>query len=240
MALNSIKTFGYCQCFLSQNIFLRHLGLHVKYDNDQQFKEDYFKEVIGKSDFEQSLDLVKAEIHRRQNLRLNSIKRLETVQDKYKPLHPEVYKFDDLGQHVIERDIINQPDHKVGQDVFKIPVFKEDFCVKFLEEIRNFKTSGIDHEQPNSMNRHGVILDEIGFKEFFDEFRIQFIQPWARQVFNDPELILDSHKAFIVKVRFQPYMGKGGGGGCTCIFLFCQLLRVRFYLHCQLLRVSFC
>ena len=47
--------------------------------------------------------------------------------------------------------------------------------------------------------RHGVLLDEIGFQEFIDHIREEFIQPQARKLFNEPDLILDSHKAFIVK-----------------------------------------
>ena len=88
---------------------------------------------------------------------------------------------------------------KVGSEVYSLPVFKKDFTKNFLEELQHFKLSGIHHEQPNSMNRHGIILDEIGFKSFFDLLRIKFIQPLAQKVFQNSNLKLDSHRAFVVK-----------------------------------------
>ena len=83
--------------------------------------------------------------------------------------------------------------------MYAVSVFKSEFLKKFLQELEHFKSSGIKHEQPNSMNRHGIILDEIGFQPFFDCLRTEFVQPLARKLFNDPDMVLDSHKAFIVK-----------------------------------------
>ena len=66
---------------------------------------------------------------------------------------------------------------KVGKELFSMPVFTSSFAEKFLAEVQNFKSSKLSHEQPNSMNRHGVLLDEIGFQDFISRVREEYIQP---------------------------------------------------------------
>ena len=66
---------------------------------------------------------------------------------------------------------------KVGKELFSMPVFTSSFAEKFLAEVQHFKSSKLSHEQPNSMNRHGVLLDEIGFQDFISRVREEYIQP---------------------------------------------------------------
>ena len=66
---------------------------------------------------------------------------------------------------------------KVGKEIFSMPVFTSSFAEKFLAEVQHFKSSKLSHEQPNSMNRHGVLLDEIGFQDFISRVREEYIQP---------------------------------------------------------------
>ena len=175
---------------MNKNIFLHNLRQHVTYENDEQFKRDYENEI---PDIPNSLVDVKQEIHRRERVRQNVLQRIENVKRNYVAKHPTVYdfaNFDFIDENKVE---------KVAPNVFALPVFKEDFAITFLDELKNFKASGISHEQPNSMNRHGVLLDEIGFQPFFDQLRSSFIQPMARKLFGMPHLILDSHRAFVVK-----------------------------------------
>ena len=187
-----ISEFAFCTCFLSRNIFLSNLALHVNFENVEKFRADYH-EQIPESQIQRCIKIAKNEIQRRKILRSNILNRMKLL-EHYTPLHPDVYKFD--ASNVISEK--NEP-KCIGKDVFSMRVFKPNFCDRLLEELKNFKTSGIPHEQPNSMNRHGVILDEIGFQKFVDDLRTQFIQPWARKLYGDENLELDSHKAFVVK-----------------------------------------
>lgn len=192
--MSSVRSFAFCQCFLTRNIFLHKHGLHVTYENNEQFKADY-ENVIPQKDFSEAVEKVRQEIQRRTRLRQDVLQRIDLVKNKYKPLHPDVYDFkSDFVQDVQDKDVVT-----IGKDIFRLPVFQANFIAKFMEELEHFKNSGIPHEQPNSMNRHGILLDEIGFQSFFDSLRTDFIQPWARKLFQDPDLILDSHKAFVVK-----------------------------------------
>ncbi len=192
-----MKSFAFCKCFLSQNIFLPKLKLHVRYENDTQFRTEY-RNFIPEKDIEPSLEAVKVEIKRRKQVRENVQERKDLVKTKYKQLFPQVYNLapdDVLMEH--------QSVQKISQDIFALPVFKPEFAQNLLSEVKHFKSSQIPHEQPNSMNKHGVILDEIGFQDFFDQLRVDFIQPLARQLFHMPDLELDSHKAFMVKYRMD-------------------------------------
>ena len=124
---------------------------------------------------------------------------MDLVRSRYKPLSQDIFRFD---PEMVLSNAGNIDDIKfetIGNEVFALPVFKKDFCTKLLTELRHFKSLDIPHAQPNSMNKHGVLLDEIGFKDFFDDLRTSFIQPLSRRLYQEPNLVLDSHKAFVVK-----------------------------------------
>ena len=70
--------------------------------------------------------------------------------------------------------------NKVGKELFSMPVFTSSFAEKFLAEVQHFKLSKLSHEQSNSMNRHGVLLDEIGFQDFISRVREEYIQPQVK------------------------------------------------------------
>lgn len=194
LKMSSVRSFAFCQCFLTRNIFLHKHGLHVTYESNEQFIADY-ENVIPQKDFHLAVENVRQEIQRRKQLREDVLHRKDLIRQNYQPLHPDVYKFDPAKV----KNVANNEIETIGKDIFSLPVFQASFISKLMEELDHFKKSGIPHEQPNSMNRHGILLDEIGFQSFFDSLRIDFIQPWARKLFQDPELELDSHKAFVVK-----------------------------------------
>ena len=90
---------------------------------------------------------------------------------------------------------------KVGSEVYSLPVFKKDFTKIFLEELQHFKLSGIHHEQPNSMNRHGIILDEIGFKSFFDLVSCEILCSF--KIWKNPEFFSLYHCNWITSCRYE-------------------------------------
>lgn len=185
-------TFAYCRCFLTQHIFVHQINRYLVFTNEAQFKNDYSTSLA--SNFEEILELAKKEVQRRKLLRSELLNRIRHVRQVYKPLHLELYEFNDDFLDDRRFDV-----KYIGSEVYEAPVFKKTFVKKLMKELQNFKSSNIPHEQPNSMNHHGVILDEIGFQSFFDNLRTRYIQPLAQKVFNDPDLILDTHRAFVVK-----------------------------------------
>ena len=89
---------------------------------------------------------------------------------------------------------------EVGKSVFSMPVFTKEFSSGFLEELQNFKASGTPHERPNSMNRGGVLLDDLPFlDDFLRKFRTDYLQILMQFVFPEfAHVEFDSHKAFVV------------------------------------------
>ena len=84
--------------------------------------------------------------------------------------------------------------------LYEMPVFSEHFCHIFNDEMNNFKSSGLPRDRPNSMNKHGVLVDQLGLDPLLDAIRTDYIQHIANIVF--PNYIgngLDSHKVFTVE-----------------------------------------
>lgn len=55
--------------------------------------------------------------------------------------------------------------------ILQFRMFTDEFCEKLLEEARHFEeTQRVrgNVRRPNSMNRYGVVLDDIGFAPLFD------------------------------------------------------------------------
>lgn len=215
MSVN-VKKFAFCQCYLSRNIFIQSLGLHLAYDNDQQFRDQY-KDLISSQDLPETLQKVKKEIQRRRQFRENVQQRIDLVKNSYIPLHPEVYKFQ---SGFLSTDLDYE---KVGSEVFKVPVFTEEFVGKFMSELKHFKNSNISYARPTTMHKYGFLLDEIGFKDFFDGFRTSYLQPLSRKLFQDETIELDSQKVFIVKYAMNEDIEK----------VFIQLLQ--YQTHYQML-----
>ena len=188
------KSFAYCTCFLRRNIFLDKFALHVNFLSEEKFREDY-QNVIPENEMKNCIQTVQIEIERRKSLRQNVLQRIEQSKTKFVPLQPDIFTFD-CEKVIYSGDMIPKP---IGKKAFSLPVFKKSFAKDLLSELKHFKSSGIPHERPNSMNKHGILLDEIGFQDFMNQFRVNFIQPWARKLFKIPDLELDSHKAFVVK-----------------------------------------
>ncbi|GAM20380.1 hypothetical protein SAMD00019534_035550, partial [Acytostelium subglobosum LB1] len=143
--------------------------------------------------------------------------RINLIKTNYRPLHPELFTFTE--DFLDEAFLGASREYSKTQDpaslftaitkltdtgIYSLKVFKEDFCLKLLNEIDNFRNSGLPTARPNSMNNYGVILDEIGFTSFFTQFRDQYLRPFTSVLYpryNGAEL--DSHHAFIVQYKID-------------------------------------
>ena len=104
-----------------------------------------------------------------------------------------------------------------GFGVFKIKVFTLSWCQRLISEIDRFHEwayqNCIPVSRPNSMNKYGVILDQLGFSPFFAELVSNYISPIAKALFplvlgtGEVQEVLDHHHAFTVEYR------SGGGEG---------------------------
>ncbi|KAG8457468.1 hypothetical protein KFE25_003772 [Diacronema lutheri] len=92
--------------------------------------------------------------------------------------------------------------HELAPGVFSLALFTPALCGLLLDELRGFERTGLPASRPNSMNRHGVIVDEIGMERLMDELRVRLVCPLAEALFTESDQggshSLDHHHAFSV------------------------------------------
>jgi hypothetical protein len=137
--------------------------------------------------------------------------RKNDVRRMYQPLRPELYQMQPSfldprfvvlveqakkccsKSQLVEYGILQE----VASDIFVLPMFTVEFCALLLKELSHFGTiCGKVKGQPNSMNKHGVLFDEIGMTEgFTNPLVAHLIQPLAAVLFpHDGGGTLDNHR----------------------------------------------
>uniref|UniRef100_A0A669PH51 2-oxoglutarate and iron dependent oxygenase domain containing 2 n=1 Tax=Phasianus colchicus TaxID=9054 RepID=A0A669PH51_PHACC len=150
---------------------------------------------------------IEAEVQRRKLLVHQSAERKAIISKCYKPKHSEVYTLQDSFLAPGFLEIVRyctSPDanlHGLDKRIFRLPVFTEEFCQAFIEELENFEQSDMPKGRPNSMNNYGVLLNELGMDEsFITPLREKYLRPITALLYPDlGGACLDSHKAFVVK-----------------------------------------
>jgi len=206
------KAWAVCKCFQQNNIFLREFGAHVSFTNRDQFLSEFGPELIqlGCKNIDNVVKEVEKEVERRANHQEQSWKRKLHISQNYEFKHPEVKTLsksflDKEFLEIIEQSrnsTVSSKVKKVLEDVYSFPVLTKDFCKTLIEEIQNFKSSNLPCEQPNSMNKHGLLMFELGLDKLIDSLRSDYLQPLSKLLY--PEAVLeglDSHKAFTVEYQ---------------------------------------
>eukprot|EP00928_Gymnodinium_smaydae_P003905 TRINITY_DN11380_c0_g1_i2.p1 TRINITY_DN11380_c0_g1~~TRINITY_DN11380_c0_g1_i2.p1 ORF type:complete len:441 (-),score=53.09 TRINITY_DN11380_c0_g1_i2:206-1405(-) len=116
---------------------------------------------------------------------------LDHLQAAYKPRFAEFYTPDFLATHVqkaiAQRESSGLPiAAKVSPGVFYIERFiSEEVCESLLSEIDHFQSwadsTGYSVARPNSMNRYGMVLGDIGFHAAMHNLMEQVIQRLANE-----------------------------------------------------------
>ena len=193
--MSKIKKFAICKCIFENNIFLRDLKLHVTYKNDEQFINDYSSRI---QNIDNVLKEAREEALRRIKVANDVVERRDIIKKRFTPLLPELYSFNHqfLTPEFLSMSTSTNNITQIGKNLFTFPVFTQQFCNMFISELKHFACQNIPHRQPNSMNRYGILLDDIlGFNDFFDSFRELHLQPLTRRLFpNLKDIELDSQK----------------------------------------------
>ncbi|XP_027508106.1 2-oxoglutarate and iron-dependent oxygenase domain-containing protein 2 isoform X2 [Corapipo altera] len=218
--MSGARPFLACACFFTDNIFVGRYGLHVRYRDRRQLRREHGRALQergcrSEEQFQAVLREIEAEVQRRKQLVHQSVERRAIISKCYKPKHPEVYTLQDsfLAPDFLEivRYCTSPGAHLQGllgylesfsdKRIYRLPVFTEEFCQTFVDELENFEQSDMPKGRPNTMNNYGVLLNELGMDEgFLTPLREQFLRPITALLY--PELggsCLDSHRAFVVK-----------------------------------------
>lgn len=88
--------------------------------------------------------------------------------------------------------------------VFSFPLLSSDGCAKFAREVQNYESFDpalLPRFRPNSMNRRGLILNEIGLKPLLTFLCHNILFPIAEMVMPEHthERTLDDHHSFVVE-----------------------------------------
>ena len=73
---------------------------------------------------------------------------------------------------------------EVAEDVFAFDLFTDAFCEALIEEVDAFSTTGLPQQRPNSMNRYGLIINEIGLEPTLDKLQKAYLQPITTLLFG--------------------------------------------------------
>lgn len=214
-----MTTFYNCSCFYFRNIFLHKYGLHVEYFNKDDFKKAYStilkkKGCITDEALESVCHEINAEVDRRKNIGQASLERKKIIAENYQRLHPEIFTLKEEFLHKEFLQLVKKCktgslsdserkalEFNASSRLYSFPVFTREFCDKLVEELENFEESSLPKGRPNTMNKHGCLLDELGINEnFLIPFRADYVSWITRCLFPDwGGDSLDSHRVFSVK-----------------------------------------
>ncbi|GLU12958.1 hypothetical protein SLE2022_296110 [Rubroshorea leprosula] len=137
----------------------------------------------------------------------------QKIISNYQPLHRELYTIhpeaffvssflkaiNDNGEESF-RSIMSEP----SPGVFTFEMLQPRFCELLVSEVGNFgkwvNEAKVRIMRPNTMNRHGAVLDDFGLETMLDKLMEGFIRPISKVLF--PEVggsTLDSHHGFVVE-----------------------------------------
>eukprot|EP00445_Apocalathium_hangoei_P043562 CAMPEP_0203973164 /NCGR_PEP_ID=MMETSP0359-20131031/99446_1 /ASSEMBLY_ACC=CAM_ASM_000338 /TAXON_ID=268821 /ORGANISM="Scrippsiella Hangoei, Strain SHTV-5" /LENGTH=361 /DNA_ID=CAMNT_0050911311 /DNA_START=28 /DNA_END=1113 /DNA_ORIENTATION=+ len=222
--------FYMCGCRLQKNFFVKSCAEHFQYSGDDAAFARQYEELIrnrGRSANLPAVEAVLAEVQAQREERRRTpeeaAKRAQLVGASYKRLHPEVYRLDrERFLHPAFNELVEEmskcPDKPraiescvsdltsrgllkpLKRGIWSFPVFTAEFCDLLEAEIAHFEASGLPVARPNSMNRFGVVLRELGMcEEFLDPLVAGCLNPIAVRLLPEFTETLDSYRPFTVK-----------------------------------------
>ena len=133
---------------------------------------------------------------------------------RYYPLHPRLYQIthefpsDWLvnsmaaaladGSDKALRSILTED---VAGAVFSFAMVTEEFCTLLLDELAHYEASGHPVRRPNTMNRFGLVVNQIGLRPLMDALQRTCLQPLSAVLFPLEGSTFDAHHSFMVKYR---------------------------------------
>lgn len=128
------------------------------------------------------------------------------IAEKYprKALHPELFDVNQVDSWLVPAfrdamgpwletgnpskiDVAALPDIRVdAPGVISFQCLEYDFCKQLLREVQHYtEESGFPQQAPNSMNRYGVVLNQIGMRPAFSIFFRRYIMGVGARLFGN-------------------------------------------------------
>lgn len=84
-----------------------------------------------------------------------------------------------LGAALSTKDLLAPLIQEPAEGVFTFDLFSRAYCRELLEEVEQHE----QHEPPNSMNKYGLVLDDIGMGDVCKKLLSQVVNPLVRRVY---------------------------------------------------------
>ncbi|KAK3239401.1 hypothetical protein CYMTET_50678 [Cymbomonas tetramitiformis] len=85
--------------------------------------------------------------------------------------------------------------------VYSFPMMTTEFCLMFIEELDNYKSSGLPIRRPNSMNNYGIVVNDIGMERMLSYLQRDFLHPVGLTLFPKEGSQFDAHHSFMVQYK---------------------------------------
>eukprot|EP00123_Amoebidium_parasiticum_P002178 comp13408_c1_seq1/m.8911 comp13408_c1_seq1/g.8911 ORF comp13408_c1_seq1/g.8911 comp13408_c1_seq1/m.8911 type:complete len:323 (-) comp13408_c1_seq1:580-1548(-) len=196
--------------------------MHVHYHNDLQLRRQYGHYLAergcrSEADWKKVLEGLQEERKRRANENSSFVERKKTIAERYTPLSPDVYIFQQhthLHPHMqslihclksepdstLRRQIALNGVQMFGDQIYSVQFLHPDYCKELLNEVKHFLRAGMPRAPANTMNRQSVLLDELGHQSSLATPIASLFQVLAEALFDpdDGAGSLDSHRTFFI------------------------------------------
>ena len=174
-----------CSCYYTTNLFVNQT--HYNFRSRAEFEREHAAALARLGEPER-LDLIQrllAEQARRRGLNAAAAHRTRAIASGYTPLHPQLWR---LSADFLHPDLVRivhgeLAPRMLAHGVYALPVFSPLFCRLVCEELAHFAASGMPAGRPNSMNRAGLLLDELGLGGgLLDPFLREYLSPLCKAI----------------------------------------------------------
>ncbi|KAJ7570937.1 hypothetical protein O6H91_01G140600 [Diphasiastrum complanatum] len=137
----------------------------------------------------------------------------EIIRQNYQPLHenlsvlnPEEFFVPSFRSAIADgsNEAIRQILIEHSPGVFSFDMLEPSLCSMIIDEVEHFEhwaqAAKVKVMRPNTMNKYGAVLDDIGMENMLDQMMTKFVSPMASVLFsNVGGSSLDSHHGFVVE-----------------------------------------
>ena len=89
---------------------------------------------------------------------------------------------------------------EISPGVFSLDLFSSEFCDRLIAEVDNFEATSLPRRRPNTMNKFGLILNEIGMEPIMSHLLSSYLAPLCEMLYPHENVAvgLDHHHTFVV------------------------------------------
>jgi len=93
---------------------------------------------------------------------------------------------------------------EVGPGIYAFDLFTTQFCDLLIDEVDAFESSKLPCRRPNTMNKLGLVVNDMGLEPIMTTIVDRLIAPMCQSLYGPSEEIvsaLDHHHSFVVRYR---------------------------------------